>query len=58
MKYYAVKWGTVTRFCHEKVADPESAKRYCFGMATPDMQVIDLGTRKIEALKKLRRIQS
>jgi len=55
-KYYAVIWAQTVRWTGEKVDSEDKAKRVCFGMSTPDMKVVDLGTRKNQAMKQLRTI--
>jgi len=55
-KYYAVIWAQTVRWTGEKVNSEDIAKRKCFGISVPEMKVVDLGTRKKEAIKTLRTI--
>lgn len=50
-KYYAVVAAGLVRM--EKAKNESEAARLAFGMVSPRIKVIDLGTRKEEAYKKL-----
>ena len=53
MKYYGVVWSGIKRWTGKKVSGEEEAKRVCFGF-TEGCEVIELGTKKSEVLKKLK----
>lgn len=52
--YFAVKWGDSIRVS-EPVKTADDAKRDCYGLATPDMEVVMLGIRKRDVAKLVRR---
>jgi hypothetical protein len=44
-EYYCVFWGNTKRVTG-KVSSEVEAKKYCYGISTPDMIAVNLGPRK------------
>lgn len=43
--FWAVKWGHEIRIAWDKTTSPHAAAKECYGMATGDMMICNLGSR-------------